>query len=271
MTTNGTALAIRPATAPLASRALEPDSIGSAYDLCKILSASGVLPRALRTAEAAFAVVMMGRELGLTAMQSIRSITYNDGKLTMSSDLMIALCKRSPLCVKFDLIEHGPKLARYSVQRAGDEKPTVFSYTIADAENAGLLSKDVWKKYPTDMLRARCGTRAARAIFPDLMMGIYDPEELGSTEPVRVPEMQVEEYRQAETYDGESGEVADVVDVATELGALIAEATTLDGLAAVAAIAKSRGLKGDVRAAVAAMFTERRQALTAAAEPVAAE
>jgi hypothetical protein len=266
MTTNGTALAIRPATAPLASRALEPDSIGSAYDLCKILAASRVLPRALSTPEAAFAVVMAGRELGLTAMQSLRSLYFFDGKLTMSADLMVALCRKATdICASIVLVENTDEKCSYDLQRVGDAKPTRFTYTFKDAEKAKLTAKDNWKHHPRAMLRARCAAEAVRAMFPDLLLAVYDTEELAPNEPVRVPPMQVEEYNE------DTGEVVDAVDIGAEFRALIAEATTLDGLAAVAAIAKGRGLKGDVRAAVAAMFTEKRAALTAAAEPVAAE
>ena len=43
--------------------------------------------------------------------------------------------------------------------------------------HSGLLGKDVWKKYPADMLVARATSRLARLVFPDTTIG-YTPEEL---------------------------------------------------------------------------------------------
>jgi hypothetical protein len=50
-----------------------------------------------------------------------------------------------------------------------------------EAKAAQLLGKDVWKKYPAAMLRARAISAMARAMFPDAINGVsYTPEELGS-------------------------------------------------------------------------------------------
>ena len=78
-------------TTSLALYAFEPPGIPEAVKLAQILVASRLLPRAISTPEAAVTVIMAGRELGLTAMQSLRSIHIIEGKPTMSADLMVAL------------------------------------------------------------------------------------------------------------------------------------------------------------------------------------
>lgn len=181
-------------TAPLAktsaqpdqSRAFEPNSIDEAYRLAKILVASRLLPDGANTPEAAFAIIATGRELGMTAMQSLRSIYVIKGKPTLSADLVCALVKsRRDVCAFFQLVESTPERAVYKTQRIGEPEPTSMTYTFDDAKRAQVTGNPNWTKHPAAMLRARCITALARAVFPDLVLGIYDPDEL---EAVAVPE-----------------------------------------------------------------------------------
>lgn len=158
--------------------AFEPGSLAQAYDLAQKLCKSGLMPRALNSPEAVVTAVIMGRELGLTAMQSVRSIHVIEGKPALSSALIVALVKKSPVCKFFMVVESTDEIATYETQREGDPKPTKMSFTIAQARAAGVTGKDNWRKFPAAMLRARCETALARAVYPDLVMGLYDPDEL---------------------------------------------------------------------------------------------
>ena len=161
------------------TRAFEPRSIDEGYDLAKLLVASGLLGRNVTRPEQAFTIIATGRELGLTAMQSLRSIHIIEGKPTLSADLMAALCKSRPdVCVYFRLVESTPERATYETQRKGEPSPTRMTWTIQQAKDAGVTGKDNWRKYPDAMLRARCIAALARAVYPDLAMGIYDPDEV---------------------------------------------------------------------------------------------
>lgn len=186
--TNGTATmvvrsaegpALAKANGPDATRAFEPGSISEAMHLAQVLVASRLLPRAVGTPEAAFAIIATGRELGLTAMQSLRSIHVIEGKPTLSADLVAALVKiRSDVCEWFRLVDSTDQRAVYQTKRRGEPEPTTMAFTMADAQRAGVTGKDNWRKYPAAMLRARCITALARAVYPDLAMGIYDPDEV---------------------------------------------------------------------------------------------
>jgi hypothetical protein len=167
-----------------ASRAFEPGSIGEAMKLAQVLVASRLLPRSVATPEAAFAIIATGRELGLTAMQSLRSIHVIEGKPTLSADLVAALVKsRADVCEWFRLVRSDAQVATYQTKRRGEPEPTTMSFSWEDAQRAGVTGKDNWRKYPAAMLRARCITALARAVYPDLAMGIYDPDEIGDVTP----------------------------------------------------------------------------------------
>lgn len=156
----------------------EPRGVEDAYRLAQYLAKSGTLG-GVRTPENVLAVMIAGAELGVRSMQALRSIYIIDGKPTLSADLMLALCKRSPVCRYFRLVETSSQKASYETLRSGDPGPTTMGYTWDQAVRAELVRKDNWKKHPEAMLRARCITALARAVYPDLFMGVYDPEELG--------------------------------------------------------------------------------------------
>jgi len=68
-------------------------------------------------------------------------------------------------------------------QRKGGQ-PYRHEFTLEDAKRAGLADADNYRKYPKAMLFSRCMSAGARAMFPDVLAGMYTPEELG--EPVVV-------------------------------------------------------------------------------------
>jgi hypothetical protein len=110
-------------------------------------------------------------------MQSLRSIYFYDGRVTMSADLMVALVRRhSDVCKYLQLVESTAKKCTYRTLRSGEPEPTTVTWTWDDAIAADLAKKDNWKKYPRSMLRARCAADICRAVYPDLMMGVYDAD-----------------------------------------------------------------------------------------------
>ena len=145
----------------------------------KELVQSGFLPKAVNTPEKAMAIIQTGKELGLGPMQSLRSIHIIEGKPTMSADLIAGLALANVPGSVLRVAETTDAKCVIKAGRAGSEL-TTFTYTMADAQRAGLTNKQNWRNYPRAMLRARAITEAARAIFPDAVMGLYDPDELGA-------------------------------------------------------------------------------------------
>lgn len=168
----------RPVTALSFERALEPQDSRSAYGLAKVVVASRMFS-AYGTPEAAMLVMMAGREFGLGAMASLRSFHIVEGKPTMSAQTMMARCLEHPSCKLFRVVRSkcSHEVAVVEVQRNGWDAPETYTWTIDDAKRAGLASKQNWSKYPRDMLINRCIAEAARFAFPEVMAGVYSPEE----------------------------------------------------------------------------------------------
>jgi hypothetical protein len=107
----------------------------------------------------------------------------------MSADLAVALTKRHPSCRYFRVVSSDDKAATYETLREGDPEPTRMAFTAEQARQAGL-GGDNWRRYPAAMLRARCSLALARAVYSDIMLGVYDPDELGVPAPAPVPMME---------------------------------------------------------------------------------
>lgn len=155
---------------------------------------SGFLPKSIRTPEQAIAIMQTGKELGLGPMQSLRGIHVIDGKPAMSADLIAGLALARVPGSTLRVVESTNLVCRVEAGRAG-QALTPFSFSMDDAKAAGLTGKPVWRQYPRAMLRARCLTEACRAVFPDVVMGLYSPEELEDSSPGQV--IDVQPYREA--------------------------------------------------------------------------
>jgi len=141
---------------------------------------SNFLPTHIKTPEQAMMIILKGRECGVPPIQSLSQIAVIQGKPTQSAELMLAMILAKFPKTKLSYPERSSKICTIKVQRPGCDW-SVFTYTIEDAEAAGLLNKDSWRKYPRAMLHARCVSEMARSLYPDAISGIsYTPEELGA-------------------------------------------------------------------------------------------
>ena len=167
MTTNG--LAIR-----------TPDDLER---IAKMAVSSG-LCRVKRWEEAAF-LLATGGELGLSPMQSLRGIYVVNGTPVLSADLLVAIVRRSGLCDWWRVDESTAERCTITTQRKGEPTPASKTWTLADAKRAGVTGKQVWSQYPAAMLRHRCAADLVREQYPDVALGLYDPEEFGGEPQVR--------------------------------------------------------------------------------------
>ena len=143
---------------------------------------SGIVPPST-SREQAMSIVQTGRELGLQPFQSLRSMSFISGRLTMSVQLQLALAKRQG--VRLESLNETSDSCSVTLGR-GDERITC-TYTVDDARKAGLVkSGGAWERYGRQMLRWRAIGDALRLIAPDLVMGLLDPVEAESIGPVAI-------------------------------------------------------------------------------------
>ena len=169
-----------------------PQSLTQAMSFADTISKSGVIPSALIGKPADILVVLLtGRELGLSPMQSLRSIHVVQGKPVLGADLYRALAMGHRDCEYFRLVESSALKATFATKRKGSDEQQK-TYTIDDARLAGLTNKDNWKRMPTEMLVARCSAILARLVYPDAFAGVYseseEPDIVGDVQPPPPPQ-----------------------------------------------------------------------------------
>ena len=169
-------------------RQLEPRSMNEVKSLAKHVHDS-MLFSAYGTPQAVLTTILAGRELGMQAMASLRAIHIVEGKPTLSADLIRALILRSGLAKFFRCTERTAERATFETQR-GDDPPVALTFTIQEARMAWSKTEDGWAKSgwgknPADMLVARAGAKLARLVYPDVVHGIYTPEELQDSRDAR--------------------------------------------------------------------------------------
>jgi hypothetical protein len=174
--------------------ALEPTCFDEAWKIAQAVAKSGLC--GITEAAAALVIIQTGRELGLSAMQSLRAIWVLDGKPSLYADAMIALVRMSGKCARWRIVESTAEKCTIETYRVGEDWPTRVEWTIEQARKIVaspakeardgkpavpakmLTDKDVWINYPAAMLRHRAASELIRMVYPDVCLGMYTPEEL---------------------------------------------------------------------------------------------
>lgn len=123
--------------------------------------------------------VLAGAELGFGPIASMQGVYIVKGRVTLSANLVGAAIQRS-----------GKYRYRVTKMEAdactitffeGSERIGDSTFTLDDAQKAGLTANDPWKKFPRNMLFSRALTNGARWYCPEVFNGpIYTPDELGA-------------------------------------------------------------------------------------------
>ena len=239
---------------------IEPANLAELQIICKHYSASGFFGH--MSPEQALVIAMAGRDLGFSYTQALRAFHVLKGKPTLSADGMVAAVLARGICEYFRPLEVTETSATWETRRAGNE-PVRYTFTMADAERAGIVS-DMYRKHPKRMLSARCKAYLARDVYPEVLMGLITDDEAAEIErrnvaPQPTPQSApvIVAQVQATGFDDE-----------TPARNILAEADACDSLDALARLWKEttqlRGALNEVEAdGVKAYFTARKAELNA--------
>lgn len=139
-----------------------------------------------------FMVLLAARELGISPLLALNGGIWNiEGKIEISARLMNAMIRRGGHTMK---ITSTPQECIIKAKRADTGEEHTEKFTWEMAEKAGLSKRNVWQKYPEDMLYNRCMSRLARRLFPDVIGTAYVEGEIREAiSPEKLPESKYEE------------------------------------------------------------------------------
>ena len=123
-------------------------------------------------------VMLKGFEIGVSPIQALEGIQVIKGKTTVSPQLMLAMINRSGLMEDIN-IDSSAERCIVTMKRVGRSAHTE-TFTMQNAISMNLAGNHNWKAQPATMLKWRAVSACARVVFPDVIQGMYTPEELGA-------------------------------------------------------------------------------------------
>lgn len=174
---NQNAMVVSSSPAPAEwEKQLEPRSLYEAKEVATAMFQARLF-NGYGNAPAVLSTVMAGRELGLPSVASLRAFHIVDGKHCLAADAIRALVMKSGQAKFFRCVARTNEIATFETQR-GDDPVMSLTFSMEDAERAGVVKKGSgWEKHPADMLVARASSKLARLVYPDVVFGLYSPEE----------------------------------------------------------------------------------------------
>src|SRR5258707_7699403 len=144
--------------------------------LANVIAETEFVPAEYRDSPPAVAAaILVGRELGIGPMMSLRHVQLVKGTPTLSAEY-----KRARVLAAghdFEIEELTTTRCRVRGRRTGTAKWLEVTFTIEDARTAGLVKdKGAWRTRPRRMLFARAGSELCDFLFADVVNGLPTAE-----------------------------------------------------------------------------------------------
>ena len=131
--------------------------------------------------------ILMGRELGVAPVASLTDIHVIKGRPVVGAGMIASRIKASEK-YNYRVLSSSAKVCELEFFEHG-ESVGKHSYTMEQAQRAGLTGKDNWRKFAEDMLFARAISTGYKRHCPDVFSSkVYTPGEIeGSEERAPLP------------------------------------------------------------------------------------
>ena len=115
-------------------------------------------------------------ELGISPMVALNGGFYIvKGKISMSTQLMASMIRKAGHSIKIPEWD-STKCSIIGVRKDNGDSVKI-TFTMEDAQRAGLSGKGMWLTYPQAMVYNRAMSMLARVLFSDVTGGCYDEDE----------------------------------------------------------------------------------------------
>ncbi len=129
----------------------------------------------VQSKEQAMALMLIAQAEGRHPALAARDYNIIQNKPAKTSDAMLRDFLASGGKVQWHKLDDTQADATFSHPAGGSVR---IDWDMERAKTAGLGGKDMWKKYPRQMLRARVISEGVRTVCPEATSGMYVPEEV---------------------------------------------------------------------------------------------
>lgn len=129
----------------------------------------------LKSIEQSLTMMMLAQSEGIHPIKAVMEYDIISGKPALKSTTVLARFQQQGGTVEW--IESNDQIAKAKFTHPQGGSITI-EWTMKRAQQAELLKNDTWRKFPAQMLRARCIPEGVRAIYPACLNGMYSVEEV---------------------------------------------------------------------------------------------
>src|SRR4051812_43751616 len=170
-----------------ASMALLPQNLTEAMKLAELMSKAKLLPVAVQNHADAFMIVNQALRWGMDPFAVAQEVSVIQGKMMYSGKIVAAALHTSGVLdgrLSYENAgENGAMSVTVTGLLRGEKEPRAVSVALKDAKTANQH----WVKSPQQMLGYHAARVWARRHAPEVMLGVYAPEEF-EPEPDPKPE-----------------------------------------------------------------------------------
>lgn len=198
---------------------LIPTDVDQALKISEMFAKSDLVPDNYRNKPAnIFLAVSAGASLGLAPFQAMQNIAVINGKPSIWGDALLAMVRNDKRClsVKESIEGEGnARTATCSVSRLapnGETEVITASFSMNNAQKAGLLNRKPWQSYPDRMLQMRARGFALRDAFADVIGGLISGEEAED-----YPTEEATKQKKLKKYDKDNRSTEDIVEALEDM------------------------------------------------------
>jgi len=129
----------------------------------------------MKTPEEALALMLIAQAEGMHPATAARDFHVIQGRPSLKADAMLARFQAAGGSVAWLEYTDQKVSAKFTHPQGGS---VTVDWDQLRAKAAGLASKENWKSYPRQMLRARVISEGVRTVFPGANAGLYTVEEV---------------------------------------------------------------------------------------------
>lgn len=136
-----------------------------------------------KTPEQAMSLLLLAQAEGVHPAIAMRDFDIIQGRPAKKAEAMHRSFIAAGGKIEWHHLDDALADATFSHPQGGTARIT---WDMARAKKAGLQGKDMYAKYPRQMLKARVVSEGCRTVFPAATSGLYVPEEVSSFAPSKV-------------------------------------------------------------------------------------
>lgn len=129
----------------------------------------------VKTPEQALALMLVSQAEGRHPALAARDYDIIQGKPTKKAEAMVRDFQAAGGKIEWHRLDNEVADATFSHESGGTFR---CNWDMKRAAEAGLAGKEMWKKFPRQMLRSRCVSEGVRTVLPMATSGMYEPGEI---------------------------------------------------------------------------------------------